>query len=81
MKECAKFCLEKRINCPEKSCRLWINFKIDHNCTLIAISKNDDGLTLEECAKRLDMSIGSIKKIQDNALQKMNLKLVQNENF
>ena len=40
MRECAENIMEYKVNCPCKDCRLWIDYKEDLNCTLIAINKH-----------------------------------------
>ena len=70
MRECAKICSAKNTDCSQKDCRLWIDYKKDFNCTLIAIDKNKQ-MTLEEVSKRLGISLVRVKQIQDHAIQKM----------
>lgn len=81
MKECAKVCFEEKKCCRNRSCRMWIKYKEDYNCTLISVEKNENGLTLEKCAERLKLSIATVKNLQESAIRKMTEKLVQNENF
>ena len=71
MNECAIACYKNKKACKEKKCRLWIDYKKDLNCTMIAASKHCDGMTLQEVAKRLNLSIVRIKQIQDAAIQKI----------
>ena len=70
MRECAKSLLEYNVDCPCKDCRLWIDFKEDSNCTLIAIDKKKC-MTLREVADRMGVSFVRIKQIQDVAHKKM----------
>ena len=70
MRECAKSLLEYNVDCPCKDCRLWIDFKEDSNCTLIAIDKKKC-MTLREVADRMGVSFVRIKQIQDAASEKM----------
>ena len=70
MRECAKICSEKKKKCSQKECRLWINYKKDLNCTLIAVATNPS-MTLDEVSKRLGISLVRVKQIQDKAVQKM----------
>jgi len=65
----------KACNCLEKSCRHWIDYSEDQNCSLIAVDKNGP-LTLREVSERLGVSYVRIKQIQDKALEKLKL-----ENF
>ena len=73
MRECARGCLKGKNECKEKECRMWINHKEDLNCTLICVEKHGR-LTLNEVAKRMNLSIVRIKQIQDKAIQKMKKK-------
>jgi len=73
MRECTKKCVANKKQCGEKSCRAWINYKKDFNCSNVAIARNGN-MTLAEIAKRLNLSIVRIKQIQDKALQKLQKK-------
>tara|TARA_Y100000310_G_scaffold299899_1_gene335119 strand:- start:117 stop:353 length:237 start_codon:yes stop_codon:yes gene_type:complete len=70
MTECAKALMEYNVDCPCKECRLWIDFKEDSNCTLIAVKKQKT-MTLREVADRLGISFVRVKQIQDSAHKKM----------
>ena len=70
MRECAENIMEYKVNCPCKDCRLWIDYKEDLNCTLIAIDKHRC-MTLREVADRIGVSFVRIKQIQDGAHRKM----------
>ena len=70
MRECAKNCSEKNAKCGQHDCRLWINYKKDLNCTLVAVDRNKQ-MTLDEVSKRLGISLVRVKQIQDKAVQKM----------
>jgi len=62
-------------NCRRKSCRMWINYRDDMNCTLIAIKKNGN-MTLHEVGERLNMSFVRVKQIQDYTISKMQKKRI-----
>mgnify|MGYP003150019053 FL=1 len=70
MRECAKSLMEYNVSCPCKECRLWIDYKKDSNCTLIAVKKQKT-MTLREVADRLGISFVRVKQIQDSAHKKM----------
>jgi|TARA_R100000008_G_C3562983_1_gene157379 hypothetical protein len=70
MKKCLQKCVLESKTCAEKECRGWIEYKEDLNCSFLSIIKHKT-LTLEEVAKRLDLSIVRVKQIQDKALQKL----------
>ena len=71
MNKCAKECMSSKKQCDKTSCRLWIDYKKDLNCTLVAVHNNKGPMSLEETAKRFDLSIVRIKQIQDKAVQKL----------
>ena len=68
--KCSKYCLEEGVSCPVVECRLWIDYEKDLNCSLLSVEKHGN-MTLEETAKRLNLSIVRVKQIQDRALQKL----------
>ena len=73
MKECCKKCISVDRSCRERDCGMWIDYKEDLNCTLIAAEKNGP-MNLREVADRLDISFVRVKQIQDSAMQKLALK-------
>jgi len=70
MRECSKKCNELDVDCPIEDCRLWINYKEDHNCTLIAIDKHGE-LSLREVGDRVGVSFVRVKQIEDKLKIKM----------
>ena len=77
--ECAKKCKEKRVTCPNTDCRMWIDYKQENNCCLISIEEkgkdgSDKGLTLHECAERLDINYLKVRQIEINALRRLSNK-------
>ena len=70
MRECAKSLMEYNVSCPCKKCRLWIDYKKDSNCTLIAVKKQKT-MTLREVADRLGVSFVRVKQIQDQVSRKV----------
>ena len=71
---CTEECVESQMACVNESCRHWIDYPDDLNCTLICARKNGP-LTLQEVSKRIGVSYVRIKQIQDKALKKINVKL------
>tara|TARA_R100001377_G_scaffold78817_1_gene56727 strand:+ start:822 stop:1061 length:240 start_codon:yes stop_codon:yes gene_type:complete len=73
--KCLDKCKEYEVSCPNKDCRLWIEFSPEHNCSLESIERSFDTesrpLTLEEVGKRLKLSFVRIKQIETKAIQKM----------
>lgn len=70
MKKCLQECIKKNTECLNEDCRVWIDYEKDLNCCLLSIKKHGD-LTLDETAKRLNLSIVRIKQLQDRAIQKL----------
>jgi len=71
MNSCAKDCILKKSKCDKRGCRMWIDYKEDLNCALVAVYNNKGPMTLEEVSKRFNLSVVRIKQIQDKALQKL----------
>ena len=70
MRECAKKCVIAERDCREQSCRMWIDYPEDNNCTLIAVHKHGP-MTLKEVAARHHISIVRAKQIVDETLKKI----------
>ena len=66
MRECCNTCVKNKVLCPVTDCRMWMDYKEDLNCTLIAVEKYGK-MTLREVAKRMGVSFVRIKQIQDKA--------------
>lgn len=73
-------CFKENIVCKEKGCRLWIDYKEDRNCTLIAVHKNG-AMTLEETAKRVGYTPARIQQLEKRALQKISLRAAWLKDF
>lgn len=68
--KCAKVCKQLDVACPNKECRMHIDFPEDNNCALIAIEKNGN-MILEQVGKRLGVTAVRIKQIESEALKKI----------
>ena len=68
---CKKTCLRTGVACEASSCRHHMDYPEDLNCSLIAVDRHGD-MTLEEVAKRLNLSLVRIKQIEQGALLKLN---------
>jgi len=70
--ECYKACVRLAVACPTQnsSCRYWIRYEPEYNCTWATVQKNND-MTLREVADRLEISFVRVKQIQDKALKKI----------
>ena len=70
MKECIKECWLRKKPCENDTCRLHIEYEEDLNCTFIAVKKHGP-MTLEEVAKRHNISTVRAKQIIDATLLKL----------
>ena len=68
--QCSRLCIKKDICCENDECKLWINYKDEHNCTLISIYENGC-MTLRQAAERLGISFARVKQIETQALEKI----------
>jgi|ETNvirenome_2_30_1030614.scaffolds.fasta_scaffold49947_2 hypothetical protein len=73
---CARACLKDKISCAQCSCRHWIDYDGEQNCSLISIHLNG-AMTLKDVGERLGLSLVRIKQIEAEALKKIRKK----ENF
>ena len=72
LRSCAKACIKGKTSCQDSDCNYWIDYEEDHNCTFIAIEKNENSsMTLREVAERMGVSFVRIKQIEDKALKKL----------
>ena len=72
--KCYKECESANECCKEKECRLWIDYKEDLNCTMVAVNNHPDNyMTLREVADRLGVSFVRIKQIEEKALNKLGI--------
>ena len=67
---CSRKCKDLEVGCPNKECRLWIDYKNDLNCTLISIYENGP-MTLRQIAERSGISFARVKQIETKALIKI----------
>mgnify|MGYP003628000717 CR=1 FL=1 len=70
MRVCSRKCIELKTGCPNEECRLWIDYKNEYNCTLIAIYENGS-MTLREIAERSGISFARVKQIETRAVGKI----------
>ena len=70
MLPCSMKCRELNASCPIKDCKHWIDYKEEHNCSLISIYENGP-MTLRQIAERLHLSFARIKQIETKALEKI----------
>lgn len=67
---CSLECMNQKANCKNKGCRHWINYKKEHNCSMISIYLHGR-MTLKQISERLGISIARVKQIEDKALQRI----------
>ena len=60
---CRKDCYQGNIVCSRYSCRYFIKYKNDFNCSLIAVDNNRSGLSFREIGKRIGVSPTAIENI------------------
>ena len=77
--ECTKKCLKESKSCENNECRNWIDYSDDLNCAVIAADAHGP-MTLEEVAKRLDISLVRVMQIENGALVKMKKRMPQHLN-
>ncbi len=70
LKACSRICVDSQKECPEKECRMWIDFPEEYNCCLISIQQNGC-MTLREIGERLQISFARVKQIESDALKKI----------
>jgi len=74
-RKCVSACKEYGVSCPNTSCRSWLDFAEDLNCTHVAVDKNEEGLTLREIGERLGISFVRVCQIEKAALSKLKKKM------
>ena len=78
MRACSDLCKEKSYLCPEEnsSCRFWISYEEDLNCSLFSIDKSDGRpMTLRDIGLRLNLSHVRVDQIERAATKKLVKKL------
>jgi hypothetical protein len=71
--KCYELCHKHQVECPNKECRLWIEYSEDLNCTALAVQKNSK-MILQEVGERLKLTPSRIKQIENSALKKMKIR-------
>jgi len=70
LRKCSMECMKNNKDCKDTSCRLWIDFPEEKNCSLIAIFENGP-MTLRQIGDRIGVSFARVKQIETEALRKM----------
>jgi len=76
MRSCASECHRAKVCCENKECRMYLEFEEDLNCTVIAVEKHG-AMTLQEIARRHQVSTVRIKQILDSTLAKLKKTLLR----
>jgi len=72
---CTNECRKDKKPCNKDSCRHWMSYEEDLNCSLIAVEDHGP-MTLEEISKRMDITLVRVKQIQDEALSKIKKRIL-----
>jgi hypothetical protein len=72
--ECARSCVKSGEECDKKSCRMWVDYEGDQNCSLVSIYHNGS-MTLDEVSKRLKISLVRVSQIEKQALAKLSKRI------
>jgi len=67
---CAAHCVDEQTPCANLKCRFWIDYKKEHNCSLVSIYLNGR-MTLREVGERLGISFARVKQIESRALERL----------
>lgn len=72
--QCSKECMRDEKGCSETSCRMWVDYDKDNNCSLISIYHNG-AMTLDEVSKRLKVSLVRVSQIEKEAIKKLSKRI------
>ena len=72
--QCSKECMRDEKGCSETSCRMWVDYDKDNNCSLIYIYHNG-AMTLDEVSKRLKVSLVRVSQIEKEAIKKLSKRI------
>jgi hypothetical protein len=72
--QCAKDCIKNGKSCDKSSCRMWIDYEEDSNCSLVCV-QNNGPMTLDEVSKRLKISLVRVSQIEKQALGKLSKRI------
>jgi hypothetical protein len=71
---CSRECIRDNKACSKDSCRMWVDYEIDQNCSLVSIYQNGK-MTLEEVAKRMKISLVRVSQIEKEAIKKLSKRI------
>lgn len=70
LSHCSRMCIKLNQECPVNSCRMWIDYPEDKNCSLVAIYEHGC-MTLRQIGDRLNISFARVKQLEQRALIKL----------
>jgi len=77
---CYGVCEKYDVACDQNSCRRWINFEEDLNCSILCARKHDTGLTLRDVSDRMGVTFVRVQQIEKAALAKLKKKSIFKDN-
>lgn len=72
---CTDQCRKDKCPCSRESCRHWMDYGEDLNCSVIA-AEDHGPMTLEEVSKRIGLTLVRVKQIEDAAMNKMKKRIL-----
>jgi transcriptional regulator with XRE-family HTH domain len=68
--DCSKLCMSKGVGCPVDTCRYWIDYEKENNCSLVSVELNGP-MSLVQIAERLNLSFVRISQIENKVKKKL----------
>ena len=72
---CTQECRREKAPCKRDTCRHWIAYGDDLNCSLIA-AEDHGPMTLDEISKRIGLTLVRVKQIEDAAMSKLKKRIL-----
>ena len=67
---CSQACYKKNKTCETSSCRYWVDYKKELNCSLIS-AHFAGPMTLREVSERLGISLVRVSQLEKQAIKKL----------
>ena len=67
--QCSKECMSSAKGCSETSCRMWVDYDKDNNCSIIYINQNGT-MTMEEVSKRMKDCQVQVSQVEKEEIKK-----------
>ena len=68
--DCSKLCMSESVGCPVDTCRYWIDYEKENNCSLVSVELNGP-MSLVQIAERLNLSFVRISQIENKVKKKL----------